>query len=57
MMGHKICFDGEIWLIVPKSSLLPFLSGALITQSEPSDPNGPENTICLRMLKLYGGDV
>ena len=22
MMGHKICFDGEIWLIIPKLSLL-----------------------------------
>ena len=25
MMGHKICFDGEIWLIIPKLSLLPHL--------------------------------
>ena len=25
MMGHKICFYGEIWLIIPKSSLLPLL--------------------------------
>ena len=24
MMGHKICFYGEIWLIIPKLSLLPF---------------------------------
>ena len=23
MMGHNICFYGEIWLIIPKSSLLP----------------------------------
>ena len=23
MMGHKICFNGEIWLIVPKLTLLP----------------------------------
>ena len=22
MMGHKICFYGEIWLIIPKLSLL-----------------------------------
>ena len=22
MVGHKICFYGEIWLIVPKLSLL-----------------------------------
>ena len=25
MMGHKICFKGEIWLIIPKLSLLPLL--------------------------------
>ena len=25
MMGHKICFNLEIWPIVPKSSLLPLL--------------------------------
>ena len=29
MMGHKVCSYGEIWLIIPKLSLLPFLSGAL----------------------------
>ena len=23
MMGHKICFYEEIWLIIPKLSLLP----------------------------------
>ena len=26
MMGHKICFNGEIWIIIPK---LSFLTGAL----------------------------
>ena len=25
MMGHKICFYGGIWLIIPKLSLLPLL--------------------------------
>ena len=30
MMGRKLCFYGEIWLIIPKLSLLPFLSGALM---------------------------
>ena len=25
MMGHKICLNGEIWLIIPKLSLLPLL--------------------------------
>ena len=23
MRGHKICFHGEIWIIIPKLSLLP----------------------------------
>ena len=27
MMGHNICFYGEIWVIIPKLSLLPLLSG------------------------------
>ena len=26
MMGHKICFYGEKWLIIPKFSLLPLLN-------------------------------
>ena len=25
MMGHKICFNGQIWLIIAKLSLLPLL--------------------------------
>ena len=25
MMGHNICFCRELWLIIPKLSLLPFL--------------------------------
>ena len=25
MMGHKICFYGEIWLVIPKLSLLSLL--------------------------------
>ena len=25
MMGHKICFYGELWLLIPKLSLLPLL--------------------------------
>ena len=29
MMGHKICFYGIIWKIIPELSLLPFLSRAL----------------------------
>ena len=30
MRGHNICFYGEILKIIPKLSLLPFLSGVLI---------------------------
>ena len=29
MVGRKVCFYGEMWLIIPKLSLLPLLSGAL----------------------------
>ena len=29
MVGHKVCFNGEILLIIPQLFLLPFLSGAL----------------------------
>ena len=29
MMGHNIHFDGVIWKIIPKLSLLPLLFGAL----------------------------
>ena len=25
MMGHKICFYGEVWIVIPKLSLLPLL--------------------------------
>ena len=31
MMGHKICLYIEIWQIIPKISLLPLLSGALMS--------------------------
>ena len=26
MMGHNMCFTGEIWKIIPKLSLLPLLN-------------------------------
>ena len=29
MMGHYICFYGEIWLITPNYPFYPFLSGTL----------------------------
>ena len=31
MQGHKICFYGEIWLIIPKLSLLPLLIWSTVT--------------------------
>ena len=34
MVGHKICFYGEIWLVIPKLSLLPLLSGALVENEQ-----------------------
>ena len=36
MMGHKICFYGEIWLIFPKLSLLPLLIRSTADQMVPS---------------------
>ena len=32
MMGHKICFYGEIWIIIPKLSLLPLLILSTVKQ-------------------------
>ena len=34
MMGHKICFYGKIWIIIPKLSLLAILSGALTKEGK-----------------------
>ena len=33
MMGHQICLYGEIWLIIPKISLLPLLINLLQCKS------------------------
>ena len=30
MMDHKICFYGEMWLIIPKLSLLPLLIWSIV---------------------------
>ena len=29
-MGHKICFYGEIWLIIPKLALLPLPTWSIV---------------------------
>ena len=46
MIGLKICFNGAIWLIIPKLSLLPLLIWSTIYHTENSktratriDPN------------------
>ena len=37
MMGHKMCFYGEIWLIIPKLTLLSLLQKAVKEDSEGSE--------------------
>ena len=44
MMGYKICFYGEIWLIIHKLSLLSHISGALgcnVDQGFKADQDAP----------------
>ena len=36
MMGHKICFNEKKWIIIPKLSLFPLLSGALLIRILPN---------------------
>ena len=43
MMGHKICLYGEIWLIIPKLSLLPFLIWRLVIYLK--DTDGMANSV------------
>ena len=37
MMGHKICFYGEIWLIIPKLTPLLLLQKVVKEYSEDSE--------------------
>ena len=39
MMGHKICFSEEIWIIIPKLSLLLLLIWSPENKHEFSFPN------------------
>ena len=48
MMGHKICFNGEIWIIIPKLSQLPLLVRSIDTILILSMLRGPYSL--LRML-------
>ena len=45
MMGHKIYFGKEIWLIIPKLSLLPLL----IRSSAVPDVNGQKHSLHLAL--------
>ena len=41
MMGHKICFNGETWLIIPKLSLFPFFISSTASQYKGKPQEGP----------------
>ena len=43
MMGHKICVNGEIWIIIPKLSLLLLLIWSTAVVSIDSDPSAHLN--------------
>ena len=43
MMGHKICFYGEMWLIIPKLSLMPLLIWSTGPPFEQLRPPGRQN--------------
>ena len=42
MMGHKVCFYGELWLIIPKLSLL---SPLIWSTDPPYKDNKPLNAV------------
>ena len=48
MMGHKICCNGDKWIIVPKIILVthPFLSGALQPSPRPLIGSGKISAQC-----------
>ena len=50
MMGHKICFYGEIWLIFPKLSLLPLLKWSIACMAAVcSDPHPSNDNMCSKV--------
>ena len=71
MMGHKICFYLEIWLIIPKLFLLPLLTWNIamyfsyFTGAEIGSPNEftllsvlqPNHKELLRVLQKSGQDA
>ena len=59
MMGHKICFYREIWLIILKLSLLPLLiqstlisAGKTTVDEENHKPDSLINTISRKMFNI-----
>ena len=52
MTGHKICFYGEIWLIIPKFSLLPLLIWSTVNSYF---FKGISSASSIYVSHLYGG--
>ena len=58
MMGHKICFSGEMWLIIPKLSLLPLLIWSTeIIQGQRYITFKRANSECLIMEKAVNSGI
>ena len=52
MVGHRICLNGEIWLIIRKLTLLPLLIWA--TDPSPPDTMGKQGVISnISLAKHY----
>ena len=53
MVGHTICFNGEIWLIIPKLSLFPLViqSTAWNLQVE-TDSADPDKIVLMKQSVL-----
>ena len=54
MMGHKICFYGEKWLITPKFSLLPLLNWNTDCKGNMYTSRGSNFAIFIFILCLKG---
>ena len=53
MIGHKICFYGEMWLIIPKLSLLPLL----IWSTEARELKRAGEFIRIKMVCSFGKGI
>ena len=56
MMGHKICFNREILLIIPKLSLLPFLIQPLCLQCHVHVPRNQHGHIFIQSASMIHTD-